>query len=335
MKWAQTKGPAAIHFLWQTEKEKWYRIHFVHGSLKEHTVIFPLLHSLILLSDGDTPWDEGSQETPWTTLAEQPVQQGSPHNCAVLRSHTCCSSLPRWFWARPLIVVMPQTGIPLYDHQRCPSQLLPVSPSGSQLSFSSGSAWGILFQHETKGLLKKICLSSNICFIIYLKILASTITNPTSWWFDVVFREPFPDIHWSICYMSINPVLYYVSTSAKQKADLIFLLSVFGFSTAFLSCPFSPFVGVWVFTGGLVTCRSHLAALWCATAHATQCWSVRTQLSRGRSLSGSSASSECWKTHSTGVKWTKKIKRLSYKGLERTSTAKSFRKLEGSRNVWW
>lgn len=108
-----------------------------------------------------------TQESPHTVLLEQPAQQIFLLSCGLLRSHTCCSSSPRSSESTPDDVT-PQAGIPPYKHQRCPCQLLPSSPSGSQWSFLSVSAGDVLFQTETKSLLKP-SLSSNICFIFCLK----------------------------------------------------------------------------------------------------------------------------------------------------------------------
>lgn len=86
-------------------------------------------------------------------LLEQPVQQWIvqiPHLLLLFAPVVLSSTTA---------VVMPQTGMPLYKHQMCPSQLLPVSPSGSQWSFLSVSAWDILFQHEKKGLLRSKSVS--------------------------------------------------------------------------------------------------------------------------------------------------------------------------------
>lgn len=126
----------------------------LHGSLKAYSRVF-LLYSLVLISDGETQWD-------WSLCTGKSLHCGfRGTSTAGVLTHLWIAQVPHLLLLfTPAVlssapnVVLPQTGIPLYKHQRCPSRLLPSSPSGSQFIFLSVSAGDILFQHEIKSLLK-------------------------------------------------------------------------------------------------------------------------------------------------------------------------------------
>lgn len=111
---------------------------------------------------------------------------------------------------------------------------------------------------------------------------------------------------------AICPLILFNIFSLLLSKKIIFHLSVFNFSTVFffflvfLSWLFSPYVGVLSIYGvGLGTCRSHLSPLWCVTAHVIYSASLLAlSCQRNKASVSSSASTECWKMHSTGGKCT-------------------------------
>lgn len=211
------------------------------------------------------------QESPYIVVLEQPAQQVSLLNCGLLRSlPTLLFLFIPGVLSSTHNVVTPQIGIPLYEHQRCPSQLLPSSPRGSQFIFLSVSAGDILFQHERAYWSQN--LSSNICFIFCLKqrpaLTNLSLLSSLAWSSEShSLTSTDPSV---ICPLISFSIFF---TSAKWKDTLIFHLSVYSFSTVFF--PPLSFLSLCrclsMFKVGLVTCRSHLSSPWCATAHAIQC----------------------------------------------------------------